>query len=239
MPILYKSKGLQVKKIKKKRNGKYYAKKGKPKAKLYSEKLQQLSPEEKHKLKGHSHNPLASYNFLPDKAHFINKDPQEKVLLLLRKHPVTNVRWILISFVMIISFPFAAIVTPIQYLPNSFQLVIQLVWYLFVFAIILEGFLGWFFNVNLVTDERIVEVDFVNLIYREITDADIDDIQDVTVQIGGAIRTFFNYGDLIIQTASEVPRIVFESIPNPDDAAKILRELRVEEEEEKLEGRVR
>lgn len=239
MPILYKSKDLQKKQIKSKEGKKTSSVKRKQKSKLYSEKLELLNPEERHKLKGHSHNPLSSYNFLPDSVHFINRDPQEKVLLLLRKHPITNVHWVLISFLMIISFPFAEIVTPIQYLPDSYQLVMQLVWYLFVFAIILEGFLGWFFNVNLVTDERIIEVDFVNLIYREITDADIDDIQDVTVQIGGAIRTFFNYGDLIIQTASEVPRIVFESIPKPDDAAKVLRELRVEEEEEKLEGRVR
>jgi len=99
--------------------------------------------------------------------------------------------------------------------------------------------LGWFFHVNIVTDERIIEVDFVNLIYREITDANIDQIQDVTVEMGGGIRTYFNYGDLIIQTAAEIPKIDFEAVPKPDMVAKVLRELRVEEEQEKLEGRVR
>jgi membrane protein YdbS with pleckstrin-like domain len=57
--------------------------------------------------------------------------------------------------------------------------------------------------------------------------------------MGGVIRTIFNYGDVLIQTASEVPRIEFQAVSRPDKVAKILRELRVEEEQEKIEGRVR
>jgi hypothetical protein len=61
----------------------------------------------------------------------------------------------------------------------------------------------------------------------------------VTVKMGGVIRTMFNYGDVIIQTAAEIPQIEFHAVPHPDRVAAILRELRVEEEREKLEGRVR
>jgi len=57
--------------------------------------------------------------------------------------------------------------------------------------------------------------------------------------MGGVIRTVFNYGDVLIQTASEVPRIEFSSVSKPDLVAKVLRELRVEEEQEKIEGRTR
>ena len=74
---------------------------------------------------------------------------------------------------------------------------------------------------------------------REITDANIDQIQDATVQITGASRTFFNFGDVIVQTAAAIPRVTFEAVPNPDHVARILRELRIEEEVEKIEGRVR
>lgn len=110
---------------------------------------------------------------------------------------------------------------------------------MFTVAFILEQFLGWYFNVNVVTDERIFDVDFANLVYREITDANIDQIQDVTVTIGGVLRTMINYGDVLIQTAAEIPQIDFRGVPKPDTVAKILRELRVEEEQEKIEGRVR
>jgi membrane protein YdbS with pleckstrin-like domain len=192
-----------------------------------------------HKIDGHSHNPLAAYCYYPDHVKFINEDPEEKVILLLRKHPVTNISWISIVFLMAIAPSFLPLFSFFELLPWGFQLIFILIWYLIIIAFSLEKFLSWFFHVNIVTDERIIEVDFVNLFYREITDANIDQIQDVTVEIGGAIRTFLHFGDLVIQTASEIPKIEFEDIPIPDHVAKILRELRIEEETEKLEGRIR
>ena len=99
--------------------------------------------------------------------------------------------------------------------PSNFRFVFVLVWYLVSTAYILESFLTWFFNVYIVTDERIIDIDFYNLIYKEVSDANIDRIQDVTYKMGGVIRTLFNYGDVLIQTASEVPNFVFKAIPNP------------------------
>jgi len=194
---------------------------------------------DRHKLPGHTHNPFSAYCYYPDRVDFIDKDPEEKIILLLRRHPITNLGWLAIAFIMIITPSFFVLLTPFTLLPYGFQLILTLTWYLITTAFIIEKFLGWFFQVNIVTDERIIEVDFVNLIYREITDANIDQIQDVTVVVGGAIRTFFRYGNVVIQTAAEIPKIEFEAIPNPDNVARILRELRIEEEEEKLEGRVR
>lgn len=198
-----------------------------------------IGSSEVHKLPGHSHNPLASFSLLPDKVSFVNEDPQEKVILLMRKHPITNLGWISIAFLLIIAPFFLAVFTPLELLPSDYQFVLTLVWYLIISAFILEEFLSWFFHVNIITDERIIEVDFANLVYREITDANIDQIQDVTVEVGGTLRTFLHFGNVVIQTASEIPKIEFEAVPNPDNVAKILRELRIEEEQEKHEGRVR
>ena len=194
---------------------------------------------DRHELPGHNHNPFAAYCYYPDHVNFLNEDPEEKVVLLLRKHPITNLGWIGMAFLMIIAPSFFVLITPFGSLPPGFQIVLTILWYLIVTAFVLEEFLSWFFHVNIVTDERIIEVDFINLIYREVTDANIDQIQDVTVVVGGAPRTFFRYGNVVIQTASEIPKIEFEAVPNPDHVARILRELRVEEEQEKLEGRVR
>ncbi|OGM18388.1 hypothetical protein A2685_02470 [Candidatus Woesebacteria bacterium RIFCSPHIGHO2_01_FULL_37_10] len=192
-----------------------------------------------HNFSGHSHNPLAAFIYRPDKVNFVNKDAEEKVILLLRKHPITNIRWVVLSFFMIVLPQFFSAFDFLPFLPANYILVIMLAWYLVVSAYIIEQFLRWFFNVNIVTDERIIEVDFVHLLYREMTDANIDQIQDVTPRVIGGVRTFFNYGDVVIQTAAAIPLITFEAVPDPDRVAKVLREQRVEEEKEKLEGRVR
>ncbi len=191
------------------------------------------------KMPGHTRNPLSAYCYYPHNVEFFNKDSEEKIVLLLRRHPITNLQWIIIAVFMLLA-PLALDVLPLlNFLPGNFQTVAIMLWYLLTLAFIFEQFLTWFFNVNIVTDERLFDVDFVNLLYREITDANLGNIEDVTVKIGSVIRTVFNYGDVLIQTAGEVPNIEFDAVPHPDQVAKILRGLSVEEEIERIEGRVR
>ena len=188
---------------------------------------------------GHTNNPLAAFAYFPDKVHFIAADSNERVILLLRKHPITNIPWIITAILMVIA-PLLLDALPLfDAIPLNIRLIASLFWYLITIAFILEEFLAWFFNVYIVTDERVFDVDFVNLIYREITDANIDQIQDVTTKVGGVIPTIFNYGDVVIQTAAEIPQLEFVAVPRPDTAAQVLRQLRVQEEVEKVEGRVR
>jgi membrane protein YdbS with pleckstrin-like domain len=193
----------------------------------------------KENLPGHTHNSFASYYYYPEKVDFENKDPEEVVILLVRRHPITNLPWLLMTFVLIIAPAFLSILPMFDQVPPNFAFVFVVLWYTITAAFVIEKFLAWFFNVNIVTDERIIDVDFVNLVYREVTDADIEQIQDVTVEMSGTIRTLFNYGDVLIQTASQEQKTRFEAISHPDRVAKILRQLRVEEQEEKAEGRVR
>jgi hypothetical protein len=183
--------------------------------------------------------PLTSFCYYPENVKFVNEDTEEKIILLLRRHQITNIKWVLMTIILIVLPAFLSVMPFFDFLPYEYLFVGGMIWYLAVSAFVFEQFLGWFFNVNIITDERIIEVDFVNLIYREMTDANIDQIQDVTVQVAGAIETSLNFGDVVIQTAAEIPMITFETIPNPDAVAKVLRELRIEEEIEKLEGRVR
>lgn len=192
-----------------------------------------------HTMTDHSHSPLVSYCMYPDNIKFSNEDPDEKVVLLLRKHPVTNIGWVITSFFMIILPAFISVFPFFEGFPSQYQLVSLIIWYLVIAAFMLEKFLSWFFNVNIITDERVIDVDFPSLIYREISDANIDQIQDVTIEVSGGWRTYFDYGNVLIQTASQIPKVEFESIPNPDKVAKVLRELRIEEEVERLEGRIR
>jgi hypothetical protein len=187
----------------------------------------------------HSKNPLSAYCHYPENVKFSEADSEEKIVLLLRKHFLTNVRWIGMSIILIIA-PAVIFAFPIfPAIPDRFMIILILFWYLATMAYMLERFITWFYNVYIITDERLFDVDFSNLVYREISEANIDRIEDVTSIIGSVIRTTFNYGDVLIQTSAEVPRIDFEAVPRPDDVAKVLRGLRVEEEQEKLEGRVR
>ncbi len=186
-----------------------------------------------------TYSPLGSFNYYPHRVNFENRDPEEKVILFLRSHPITNLGWICFTFILVIAPPFFTALPFFDSIPFRYTLLGVFIWYLFTFIYAFEAFLDWFFSVNIITDERIFDFDFYNLTYRKVTDVNIDKIQDVTVSIGGGIGTLFNYGNVQIQTAAEIPEIDFINVPQPDKVAKVLREMRLEEETEQMEGRVR
>ena len=192
-----------------------------------------------HKLPGHTHNPLAAYCYKPDGVFFETQEQQEKVILLLRQHPITNIPWILVAIILFLAPNILGQFPLISFLPERFQTAAILLWYLVVTAYVLEKALAWFFNVYILTDERIIDVDFYDLIYRAVSDAKTSKVQDVTYKVGGVIGTIFNFGDVFIQTAGTLPNFDFLKVPNPEEVARILQELQTEEEVEALEGRVR
>lgn len=187
-----------------------------------------IIPSNVESLPGHNHNPLSSFCYFPHHVNFINQEPDEKIVLLVRRHIITNFGWV--ALVILMSFAPAILKTfpLLDFLPARFQMVAILIWYLLTLAIAIQGFLSWFFSVNIITNKRVIDVDFDNLIYRKITDAEITHIEDATVQMGSVIRTLFNFGDIVIQTAAEIPEVTFDAVPQPDKIDKILSELRME-----------
>ena len=172
------------------------------------------------------HNPMSAYLYKPDGVHFETKRKNEEVVLFLRRHPITNVPWIIIAFLMIMA-PIVLFSFPIlDFLPPEFQFISVLAWYLLTAAFVLENFLIWFFNVGIVTNKRLVDIDFHSLLYKEVSDTELSQIQDVTYNMTGAIRAIFNYGDVFVQTASEKPNIEFLAVPRPDEVVKTLQKLR-------------
>ena len=48
----------------------------------------------------------------------------------------------------------------------------------------------------------------------------------MTVRVGSVIRTMFDYGDVFVQTASEIQSIEFEAVPHPEQVSHVLHELK-------------
>jgi hypothetical protein len=98
-------------------------------------------------------------------------------------------------------------------------------WYLFTFGYIFTSFLRWFFNAYLVTNKRVVDIDFESLVHRRFSEAFLYNVEDLTHQISGALQVIFNYGTLHIQTAGETRELEFESIPQPATVQDMISDL--------------
>lgn len=184
-------------------------------------------------------NLFTTFSSFPVRVCFETQDDDEQIVLFMRQHLIVNLPWVVTAIFMATLPSVFSFFPPFAMLSTSFQFVVTLAWYLFVSGYALAKFMGWFFNIYIVTDERIVDVDFKNIFFRKISTAKTEEIQDINVQSSGAFETFFGYGSVFIQTAAEVPEFEFIAIPYPDRVGKILNQLIDHEEQEKIEGRVK
>lgn len=192
-----------------------------------------------HHLKKRGHIALSAFVVRPSKVRFETQEAQEEIILMLRRHPVTNIPWVFQCLVMALLPTILLKIVPLAFIPANFRLIGSICWYLLTFAIAFENFLSWLFNVNIITDERIIDINFPNILYKEISEAMTENVEEVNTKTAGFIGTLFNFGDVTIQTAGEKPAICFEKVPNPAQVSVVLNQQMMEEQQEKIEGRVR
>lgn len=174
-------------------------------------------------------NPLSALMLAPKGVFFQNQESDEEIILLLRRHWITNLPWILVGGLMFLAPLLVSLLISIfgfsLPIPVSTLVVGQAFWYLISFGYLFINFLIWYFNAQLVTNERIVDIDFHDIVYKEVSATQLDKVQDVTFRMGGVIPHIFDYGDVLIQTAGTEPNFDFLAVPQPDLVARKIGDL--------------
>ncbi len=174
--------------------------------------------------------PLTAFALNPERVRFETQEAKETVILFLRQHFIVNVPWILFTVFLLISptviFPAVLSALRVSFtVPTGYIVVGTLFWYLATFGFALASFIGWFFNIYIVTDDRIVDIDFFYLLYKQFSEADLTKIQDISYTSGGIFATIFNYGNVTVETAGEAPNLEFTSVPSPEKVVSTIRSL--------------
>lgn len=180
---------------------------------------------------GHTKSPFSSFLVKPKVLKFTEQDDNEEIFLAIRPHWITNISWIFISIIMLFVPLFFKYFSFLNFFPSQYQFGLVVFWYLLTFIYAFEKFLSWYFDLFLITNQRVIDIEFNNLLNKHFAEADISMIQDVSSTVRGVLGTFFNYGHVLIQTASEINQITFENVPSPEKIIKLLKELRDLEEE--------
>jgi hypothetical protein len=173
---------------------------------------------------------FTSYALRPKDIRFETQEETEEVILFLRQHIILLLPWFFVGGLMALAptvvFPFALrfLKLPIA-IPFGYIVVGTVFWYLLTFGFVLMKFIHWFFNIFIVTNERIIDIDFINLLYKEFSEARLERVQDISYRTTGVLATMVNYGNVMIQTAGEQPNFVFESVPHPDAVVEVISDL--------------
>lgn len=197
---------------------------------------------------GNFKGPWKSLMAYPRKTSFEFQNKEEVILLLMKRHLVTNLGWGLVSLLLLF-IPFFWGEFPLLVAVNDrVRLGITVLWYTGLLLYILQNLLLWFYNVYIVTDERVVDVDFFGLLYKNVNVAQLKNIEDVSYSQIGILSSIFNYGKVVVQTASEQlsddvgqesAAFTFNAVSNPDRVVRVISQLMEQEEQEAYEGRVR
>ncbi len=157
-------------------------------------------------------------------ARFETQHENEVILLLVRAHPITLVPHILFTVLLgviplVIDYPLAQYVTPAE------LIVINIFFLSMAFSYIFWQVFKWMYNVGIVTNERILDVDFMMIVRKQIAGTSLAKITDVTERTSGFARSLFQYGDVFVQTAGEEQNIEFHAVPEPVEIVSIINKL--------------
>lgn len=143
----------------------------------------------------------------------------ERVVLFIRWHFTKNLPWITASLVLALSpsvllFPgvFSFISSVI---PQRFIFILISFYYLIILGYIFLHFITWFYNVGVITTKRIVDIDFNDIMNKDVAITRIPDVIDVEFNQNGFIKSYLDYGDVLIQTEAEKENFEFKDVPHP------------------------
>lgn len=110
--------------------------------------------------------------------------------------------------------------------PNaSFFFFLQNSFFLFLWVSLFLIWIDVYFDVWIITDERIVNIEQKDLFTRRVSELRFHTIQDVTSEVNGVLPSILDYGDVLVQTAGENPRFIFHNIPNPVGVKDLIMKL--------------
>ncbi len=168
---------------------------------------------------------FSSYLVKPKNVRYSDQIKEEDIVLLLRQHPITQLGKAVLG-VLGFFFPILLFASRwIEMVDFKFQIGILLAWYLILFGFILESFLAWYFQVFIITNRRVIDIEFRSMIYKDITSTKLESIQDLNFITTGVLASLIDYGTVYIQAAGEQAKTDFKKVPHPAEVVKTVNEL--------------
>ncbi|PIZ57095.1 hypothetical protein COY23_01895 [bacterium (Candidatus Torokbacteria) CG_4_10_14_0_2_um_filter_35_8] len=162
----------------------------------------------------------------------IEFEENEEVIAVIRKHPICLAKpiFVLIFFLVLISFFLKF------FLASLAGFIILLVILCILLGYSLSHFLLWYFDIFLVTNQRLIDIDQKGIFRKEISETSLDKIQDVTYEVNGIINTIFGLGSVKVQNAGSKSVIEIQSTRNPRAIQELISSLeRVSEQSKEKE----
>lgn len=165
-----------------------------------------------------------------------NQADDEEIIKVWRHHWVTLAKplfrvllFALIPFAIILFTGFSFVTSPVLFV--IFMLIL-----VFVGTYAAYEWVSWYGDVYILTNYRVIDVKQHGFFSRRFSEATLSKIQDINYELTGILQTFFNYGDVVVQTAGAETTITMEAVHDPQQQAVYLlkQQQQFTEEEQSL-----
>ncbi|MFZ2522766.1 MAG: PH domain-containing protein [Minisyncoccia bacterium] len=156
----------------------------------------------------------------------------EDVIMEVRKHWVVFLGYgaglVFMACLPLVAFMLVSVYAPavFSYISGSIYSLFSFVYLLWVLSLWILFFLDWtkyYLDVWYVTQERIIVVEQRTLFDRQVSNVRFDRIQDVSVNIDGVIATFLDFGNIVVQTASEDnTKFTITTVRHPEEVRRVV-----------------
>lgn len=152
--------------------------------------------------------------------HFHGQQPAERVLCFCRKHPIVLLRPFLLTGLIMATLA-AGIVLLLQ-LPgtDAWPWRLLLVAFFLTMTVAHHGFflrfLQYYLEIVILTNYRVIDLKKSVFIHDDKEMIDLHEIQDIKKNQDGIWANMFNYGDIVITTASTTSSMSLPDLPHPD-----------------------
>lgn len=149
-----------------------------------------------------------------------NKLPGEEIIYFIRKHwyfylflSLMTGFVVLVWFILLFIFDF--FLHPIFIILDGPIIIATGIFFLLLVLFFLISWMTYYFDIVILTNHRIIEIDQRKLFERSIIEVEIIHVEDVSVEVKGLVATLFGYGTVSIQTAGTKPNLIIDHIPYP------------------------
>jgi hypothetical protein len=146
---------------------------------------------------------------------FPGQRPGEEVQMVFHQHPLVMRKQLIIGLIVmvlaILPLDFPQVYVSVTL--TSWCIKIAAVAYLAVLAYWVHRWIGWYYTVYIVTDQRVVEIKQKGLFDRTVSEWQLDNILFVNYRVGGFQAVIFSYGDITLRTY--VGDLVIKTVHKP------------------------
>ncbi len=186
--------------------------------------------------------PLSSLASFPDNLTVYGQNSDEKILLFIRKDKIILFFNFVLQF-LVLFLPFL-----VQYIisltdnsifngamqselffNSKYWVAILLGWLAYVLKGFYNIFFKWFYDINVLTTNRFVDLDLISIFQNRMEETGIMNIEDVKDFQPGIIQSLFDMGDIEIFTASGQTKFNLENVPQSHKIRDFIMDIVVEE----------